>query len=129
YAALMLDADFDAMTLSANIRLLPSRRMDAVPVIGDSPHWRSPAVAAAVDVPVAYAFLRTAADSDLVFLPDYLRCGQLAGEHLASIGRRRAAYISADEAEFTVGFRRRGFESAFRAGGGELIDSLTTGGD
>jgi LacI family transcriptional regulator len=126
-ATLMYDYQGDAHTLAESVRKLNARHIDALLVVGDGFGSTMPSLSASFSVPVVYVFGMSADTADTSFLPDSVMAGNLAGEHLISIGRTRIAHITAAH-DLAARDRARGLRDALDVAGLSLVlDQPLTG--
>jgi len=120
-SALIYDSHLDRDLLAATVRKLRARRIDGLLVLGDGSRSGMRSVSEGFAVPVVYAYGVSDDAQDASFLHDGRLAGQIAGEHLLSLGRRRIAHITAWDYDLSARARAEGLSSALDAAGVELV--------
>ena len=98
------------------LRMMLSRRVDGIIVAARRVESRPP-VGKDLPVPVVYAMTRSEDRQDLSVLPDDEGGGQVAVEHLTSLGRRRIGHITGPE-RFEAARRRAAGAQGVLSGSG-----------
>lgn len=119
-AALMYYADGRADTVREHVRRLRARRADGVICLAELPDLTYPSFGSSLSTPVVYAFGLSDDPADLTVIPDGVMAGQLAGEHLIGIGRRRIAHITGPRDRRAAADRAYGLCGALEQAGLEL---------
>jgi LacI family transcriptional regulator len=101
---------------------LLAKRVDGVIVVGGQIDPRPPVDLAGAGVPVLYVFAQSTDPGALCLIPDDAHGGRLAGDHLASLGRRRVAHVSGPPSWTAVTRRRDGMCAALRERGLDCPD-------
>lgn len=115
-AILLCDARADRIREQHYIRTLLARQVDGFIVTGHRSDAR-PSLTASLPVPVVYAYTPSDNPNDLSVVPDDVQGGVLAGHHLASIGRRRIAYIGGPQRYHASHLRLQGMTTALEQAG------------
>jgi LacI family transcriptional regulator len=105
-SVLLCDARDDPIREQHHLRVLLSRRVDGIIVTGRRAGTRAP-VTTAAGVPVVYAFLASASDTDCSVVPDEEGGARLAVDHLRTVGRRRVAVVTGPEHHHSARVRAR----------------------
>jgi len=108
------------------VRTFARRRVDAMIVVGDAPEGREP-VSRPSTLPTVYAYAYSRDPRDISFGPDNVHGGELAVEHLVSIGRRRIAVIAGMQTWKAARDRVAGATAALRRLGGHLVGDVEYG--
>ncbi|WP_010524464.1 LacI family DNA-binding transcriptional regulator [Nesterenkonia sp. F] len=119
-SVLLCDARGDAIREQHHVRALMGRNVDGLIVVGSRPDPR-PSWAGRVSVPVVHAYAPSQDAADLSVVTDNRRAGELAAEHLLSVGRRRIAHISGDQTYMAAQGRAEGVRAVLEAEGLELV--------
>ncbi|WP_198667759.1 LacI family DNA-binding transcriptional regulator [Glycomyces dulcitolivorans] len=122
----LCDARGDAIRERHHVQALLSRRVDGLIVVGSSTDPRPP-LAAAVDVPVVYAYAPSENPDDLSIVPDNVGAGRMAVEHLIACGRTRIAHISGDRGYSAARDRVTGALAALDDAGIALVGQVAYG--
>lgn len=103
------------------------QRVDGYVMIPTTAGDRNTAAIRRVGVPLVTVDrpLRDVDGEHALVSPDNYRCGRLLGEHLATLGHTRAAFLGWDSGFPTLDERRAGFWDGMRAVAGEAITELT----
>jgi LacI family transcriptional regulator len=112
----LCDARGDAIRERYHLRALLGRRVDGIIVVGSETNPR-PSLGHHVPVPVVYAYAPSDDPLDASVVPDNVRAGALAVEHLLLTGRRRVAHVSGDVTYAAAQDRVRGADGALEAAG------------
>ncbi|MEU4832169.1 LacI family DNA-binding transcriptional regulator [Streptosporangium sp. NPDC023615] len=123
-AVVLCDARGDAIREQHHLRMLLSRRVDGLIVVGGSTDPR-PSISRELPIPVVYAYGPSDDPGDVSFTPDDVGGAVLAVRHLLATGRRRIAHVTgpthykaaADRAEGA----RRALEEAGLEQAGETL--------
>lgn len=125
-SVLLCDAREDAIRERHHLRALLSRRVDGLIVVGKTTNPR-PGLPADVPVPVVYAYAPSERAEDASVVPDNVRAGRLAVEHLLASGRRRIAHVSGVREYLAATDRARGAQEALRDAGLGLLGPVRYG--
>ena len=122
----LCDARGDAIRERYHLRALLGRRVDGIIVVGSETNPR-PSLGRHVPVPVVYAYAPSDDPLDASVVPDNVRAGALAVEHLLLTGRRRVAHISGDLTYAAAQDRARGADGALEAAGLQRVGPVRFG--
>lgn len=117
---LLCDARGDVIRRQHHIRSLLSRQVDGFIILGDSNDLR-PSLTRDIPVPVVYVYGESDDPRDLSVLADDDGGGQLAAEHLVSLGRRRIAHITGPQNYRAARERIAGLQTVLSAAGLSLV--------
>ncbi|GAA0831262.1 LacI family DNA-binding transcriptional regulator [Streptosporangium amethystogenes subsp. fukuiense] len=92
-AVMLCDARGDVIREQHHVRMLLSRRVDGLIVVGESTNPR-PSISRDLPVPVVYAYGPSDDADDVSFVPDDVGGAMLAVRHLLATGRRRIAHVT-----------------------------------
>ncbi|GAA3022676.1 LacI family DNA-binding transcriptional regulator [Streptosporangium longisporum] len=92
-AVVLCDARGDAIREQHHLRMLLSRRVDGLIVVGESTDPR-PSISRELPIPVVYAYGPSDDPGDVSFTPDDVGGAVLAVRHLLATGRRRIAHVT-----------------------------------
>jgi LacI family transcriptional regulator len=106
-SVLLCDARDDPIRERHHLKVLLGRRVDGIVVTGRRAGTR-PSLGTDRGVPVVYAFLASADESDCSVVPDEARGARLVAEHLSALGRRRVAVITGPEHHHSARVRATG---------------------
>ena len=106
-SVLLCDARDDPIRERHHLKVLLGRRVDGIVVTGRRAGTR-PSLGTDLGVPVVYAFLASADESDCSVVPDEARGARLVAEHLSALGRRRVAVITGPEHHHSARVRATG---------------------
>jgi len=112
----LCDARGDAIREQHHVRALLGRRVDGLIVVGSRTEPRQP-LRGRLGVPVVYAYAPSDAPGDMSVVSDNVAAGQMAVEHLLSLGRTRIAHISGDPGYAAAQDRATGALTALREAG------------
>lgn len=126
-AATLYDAAHDRRMRREHVRRLQSRHVDGVVVIGEGTDFRSASVSHEFSGPVVYALSRSDDPADVCVLPDDTRAGQIAGQHLLDIGRRRILHVTAEPHLDSVRDRESGLRGSLAEAGLDLAAPVLYG--
>lgn len=119
-SVLLCDSRDDALREQHHLRMLVSRRVDGVLVVGRTTNPRRP-ITGDLPVPVVYVYAPSEDPNDLSFTPDNEQAGRLAIEHLLATGRRRIAFINGEPSYRAAIDRATGAKEAMTSAGLELV--------
>jgi LacI family transcriptional regulator len=117
---LLCDARGDAIREQHHIKMLLSRRVDGLLVLGRTTNPRY-SLTAGIPVPVVYVYAPSEDPSDVSFTPDNRQAGRLAADHVISRGRHRISLINGDPSFDAARDRAEGVEQAIAAAGLKLV--------
>lgn len=107
---------------------LVERQVDGIIVVAEWTNPRPP-LPDSVDIPVVYAFAPSERRGDPSFVPDDAHGGQVAADHLLSLGRGRLAHITGPETWLSARDRADGVARAVAAAGTSLVRPALFGPD
>lgn len=122
-AILFADARDDPILERHWIELLTARHVDGFIVTSHRSDPRA-SITDLVSVPMVYAYSPSRSLDDVSVVPDDRHGGQLAGEHLLNVGRRRIAYIGGPRSYQATRLRRQGLEDVLAAEGLSIVSPL-----
>lgn len=112
-SVLLCDSRGDLIREQHYLRVLQSRQVDGVIVVGENSNPR-PSLTASIEMPIVYAYAPSEDPRDASFSPDDLAGATLATEHLIGLGRRRIAHITGPRMWRATNDRVQGFGDALR---------------
>ncbi|ASO20796.1 LacI family transcriptional regulator [Actinoalloteichus hoggarensis] len=127
-SVLLCDARGDAERERRHVATLLARRVDGLIVVGSRTDPR-PSLGQQLPVPVVYAYAPSEDDADVSFVPDNVRGGALAVEHLVAGGRRRIALLAGDADYAAARDRVAGVRAALHDAGLDLVGGAETYGE
>ena len=119
-SVLLCDSREDAVREQHHIRMLLSRKVDGLLVVGRTTNPR-PSITADLPVPVVYVYAPSEDPADLSFTPDNRQAGRLAIEHLVTTGHQRIAFVNGDPSYVAARDRAAGVNEAMALAGLELV--------
>ncbi|MBN9375485.1 MAG: LacI family DNA-binding transcriptional regulator [Cellulomonas sp.] len=122
----LCDARGDAIRERYHLRALLGRRVDGIIVVGSETDPR-PSLGHHVPVPVVYAYAPSDDPTDASVVPDNVRAGTPAVEHLLLTGHQRIAHISGDVTYAAAQDRARGADAALQAAGLQRVGPVRFG--
>jgi LacI family transcriptional regulator len=115
-ALFFCDSRDDPIRLRHYVSMLVARRVDGLIVTGRVTDVRPP-LEVPPSVPVVYAVIRSANESDTCVTYDDEAGGRVAVEHLIAMGRRRIAHVTGPRHHFAASARFRGWQTAIADAG------------
>lgn len=126
-SVLLSDARDDAIREQYHLKALVGRQVDGLIVVGSRTDPRT-SLGRQVSVPVIYAYAPSIDPHDASVIADNVRAGEIAVEHLLTLGRRRIAHITGDRSYAAARDRVVGAAAALDAAGLDLIAPAAFGG-
>ena len=115
-SVLLCDSRGDVIREQHYLRVLQSRQVDGVIVVGENSNPR-PSLTGSIEMPVVYAYAPSEDPGDASFSPDDVAGATLATEHLIGLGRRRIVHIAGPPIWRATGDRVQGFTNALQQAG------------
>jgi len=119
-SVLLCDSREDAVREQHHLRMLLSRKVDGILVVGRTTNPR-PSITDGLPVPVVYVYAPSDDPADLSLTPDNRQAGRLAVEHLVATGHRRIVFINGEPSYNAAQDRLAGVNDAMREAGLELV--------
>jgi LacI family transcriptional regulator len=119
-SVLLCDSRDDAVREQHHLRMLLSRKVDGILVVGRTTNPR-PSITADLPVPVVYVYAPSEDPADLSFTPDNRQAGRIAIEHLVATGHRRIAFVNGEPSYAAAQDRAAGVHEAIASAGLELV--------
>ncbi|HEY7272908.1 MAG TPA: LacI family DNA-binding transcriptional regulator [Actinoplanes sp.] len=110
-ALIFCDSRDDPIRQRHYVSMLVTRRVDGLIVTGRVTDVRPP-IEVPPSIPVVYAVIRSANESDISVTYDDEAGGRVAVDHLIAMGRRRIAHVTGPRHHFAASARFRGWEGA-----------------
>jgi LacI family transcriptional regulator len=110
-ALFFCDSRDDPIRQRHYVSMLVTRRVDGLIVTGRVTDVRPP-IEVPPSIPVVYAVIRSANESDISVTYDDEAGGRVAVDHLIAMGRRRIAHVTGPRHHFAASARFRGWEGA-----------------
>ena len=115
-ALFFCDSRDDPIRQRHYVSMLVARRVDGLIVTGRVTDIRPP-VEVPASIPVVYAVIRSADETDACVTYDDEAGGRVAVEHLIAMGRRRIAHVTGPRHHFAASARFRGWQAAVTEAG------------
>ena len=119
-SVLLADTRDDVIRERHHLRVLKSKRVDGILVVGRNTNPRPP-IETDGSIPVVYVYAPSEDPQDASFTPDNVRAGRIAVEHLLARGRRRIAFLNGDMTFSAARERVAGAQAAMWEAGLELV--------
>ena len=122
-SVLLADTRDDVIREQHHLRVLKTKRVDGILVVGRSTNSRPP-IETDGSLPVVYVYAPCEDPANASFTPDNVSAGRLAVEHLLGRGRRKIAFLNGDMTYAAARERVSGAQAAMMEAGLELVGGV-----
>jgi LacI family transcriptional regulator len=119
-SVLLADTRDDVIREQHHLRVLKTKRVDGILVVGRSTNARPP-IETDDSLPVVYVYAPCEDPANASFTPDNVSAGRIAVEHLLGRGRRKIAFLNGDMTYAAARERVFGAQAAMMEAGLELV--------